>query len=537
MGQFFLNSEGNIGILGIFKPPIPVSKSTLKSLEDSFRSHKFKILNSMRIKYCSPVVFFFIALITGLSSGCGKKSDAISQADAADKKAGIPAPSIDATKAIAEEGFIFGLPLVMNYAVMNEYSVDRNSGQFKAPFNTIFNEARVFTYKDTAVIVPNSDTPYSLLWLDLRAEPMVISVPSVDKDRYYSVQLTDGNTYNYGYIGSRSTGNEAGDFLVVGPGWKGKKPDGIKQVFQSSTPFAITIFRTQLLNPGDMTNVIKVQQGYKAQPLSAFLKQPAPPAALPINFAPATTKGIKENYFQYLDAALEFVPVTPQDEAIRSRLALIGVGPSKTFSFKDLSLEHKAALLLGMKQGEAKVENYLASGMKDVNGWKIGSLFGDAAFYSGDWLKRAAAAQGGIYGNDGIEAMYPMTRVTATGESLDASKHNYTLTFAAGEFPPVNAFWSITMYDGKTQLLIENPINRYLINSPMLPGMKKNPDGSLTLYIQKESPGPDKESNWLPAPNGTVYLVMRLYWPKTEAPSVLPPGQGTWKTPGIVQVK
>ena len=229
--------------------------------------------------------------------------------------------------------------------------------------------------------------------------------------------------------------------------------------------------------------------------------------------------------------------MTAQDEAIRSRLARIGIGPGKTFSFKDLSLEHKAALLLGMKQGEAKVEKYLASGMKDVNGWKIGSLFGNAAFYSGDWLKRAAAAQGGIYGNDGIEAMYPMTRVTANGESLDASKHNYTLTFAAEEFPPVNAFWSITMYDGKTQLLIENPINRYLINSPMLPGMKKNPDGSLTLYIQKESPGPDKESNWLPAPNGTVYLVMRLYWPKTEAPSVLPPGQGTWKTPGIVQVK
>ena len=273
------------------------------------------------------------------------------------------------------------------------------------------------------------------------------------------------------------------------------------------------------------------------QPLSAFLKQPAPPAALPIDFTPATTKGIKENFFQYLDAALEFVPVTPQDQAIRSRLSRIGVGPGKTFSFKDLSLEHKAALLLGMKQGEEKVEKYLEGGMKDIEGWKIGSLFGDAAFYNGDWLKRAAAAQGGIYGNDGIEAMYPMTRVTASGETLDASKHNYTLTFPAGQLPPVNAFWSVTMYDGKTQLLIENPINRYLINSPMLPGMKTNADGSLTITIQKESPGPDKESNWLPAPNGTIYLVMRLYWPKEEPPSILPPGQGTWKPPGIVQVQ
>jgi hypothetical protein len=133
--------------------------------------------------------------------------------------------------------------------------------------------------------------------------------------------------------------------------------------------------------------------------------------------------------------------------------------------------------------------------------------------------------------------VYPFTRVDAKGETLDASKHKYTLTFSAGQLPPVNSFWSVTMYDGKSQLLIKNPINRYLINSPMLPEMKKNADGSLTLYIQKESPGADKKANWLPAPNDTIYLVLRLYWPKTEPPSILPPGEGTWKPPGIVKVK
>jgi hypothetical protein len=188
---------------------------------------------------------------------------------------------------------------------------------------------------------------------------------------------------------------------------------------------------------------------------------------------------------------------------------------------------------LGMKDGEATIEEYLQSGQKNINGWKVGSLFGDRAFYNGDWLKRAAAAKGGIYGNDAVEAMYPMTKTLAEGEVLDGSKHNYTLTFAADEFPPVNAFWSVTMYDGKTQLLIENPINRYLVNSPMLPGMKKNADGSLTLYIEKDNPGADKESNWLPAPDGPIYLVMRLYWPKETPPSILPPGEGTWKPPGI----
>jgi hypothetical protein len=478
----------------------------------------------------------YCVISAALLTGCDKKNDPVSSAEQADKKAGISAPSTAETKAIAEEAFIYGLPIVVNYAVMNEYCVDKNSGQYKASFNTIFNEARVFTYKDTAVVTPNSDTPYSMIWLDLRTEPMVISVPAVEKERYYSVQLIDGNTYNYGYIGSRATGNEPGDYMVVGPDWKGDTPPGIKKVFQSTTPFALTVFRTQLFNADDMSNVEKVQEGYTGRPLSAFLKQAAPPAAPKIDFLPATTAGIKKNFYEYLDAALQFVPLTPENKDIRTKLASIGIGPGKTFEFKDLSLEHKAAVLLAMKEGDDKVDEYLSKSLKDINGWNIGSLFGDSVFYNGDWLKRAAAAKGGIYGNDAIEATYPMTRNDATGSTLDGSKHSYMLTFASGQLPPVNAFWSVTMYDGKTQLLIENPINRYLINSPMLPDMKKNEDGSLTLYIQKDSPGKDKESNWLPAPDGPIYMVMRLYWPKTEAPSILPAGEGSWNPPGIVKL-
>ncbi|HPZ58704.1 MAG TPA: DUF1214 domain-containing protein, partial [Ottowia sp.] len=151
--------------------------------------------------------------------------------------------------------------------------------------------------------------------------------------------------------------------------------------------------------------------------------------------------------------------------------------------------------------------------------------------------KRAAAAKGGIYGNDAVEAMYPMTREDVSGAVLDGSKHDYTLIFPVGQLPPVNAFWSVTMYDGKTQLLIDNPINRYLINSPMLSGMKKNPDGSLTITIQKDSPGKGKEANWLPAPDGPIYLVMRLYWPKETPPSILPAGTGSWQPPGLVATR
>jgi hypothetical protein len=487
----------------------------------------------------SPIGALFSFIILLLLAGCEKKDEVTAAVEPPEQKPEISAPGIVETKKIAEDGFVYGLPIVMNYAVMNEFVLDKNSGQYKAPFNTVFNETRVFTYKDTAVVTPNADTPYSMIWLDLRAEPIVISVPAVPKERYYSVQLVDGNAYNYGYIGSRATGSDAGSYLVAGPGWQGDKPEGIAKVFQSTTPFGLTIFRTQLFNPADMPNVIEVQAGYQAQPLSAFLNQPPPPAAPKIDFLPATTKGIKENFFKYLDAALEFVPVTPDNKEIRDRLASVGIGPDRKIDLNELSAEHrdalKAAALLAMKEGDDKVKTYLGSGMQDINGWKLGALFGDNSFYQGDWLKRSAAAMGGIYGNDAEEAVYPMTRSDAKGGTLDGSKHNYTLTFPAGELPPVNAFWSVTMYDGKTQLLIENPINRNLINSPMLPDMTKNADGSLTIYIQKDSPGKDKEANWLPAPNGEIYLVMRLYWPKTEAPSILPVGKGTWSPPAVQQ--
>ncbi len=470
-------------------------------------------------------------LVIGALAGCAT-NDTISQAERGEKDR----PGFAETRAIAEEGFVYGLPLVMNYAVNYELFIDKTSSQYKAPFNTLFNESRVFTYKDTAVVTPNSDTPYSMLALDLRTEPYVLSVPAVDPARYYSLMLCDWNTFNYGYIGSRATGNVAGDYLVVGPDWKGQPPAGIKRVFRASTQFTAVIYRTQLFNPADMPNVEKVQAGYKVQPLSAYLNQPAPPAPPVIAFPKITVDLAKENFFEYLDFVLQFAPAGPEEQAIRAKLARIGVGPGKTFNFKDLSLEHKLEIGLGMKAGETKAEEKVASAGKDVNGWRVASAFGDRAYYHGDWLLRAAAAKAGIYGNDAVEAMYPMTRTDGKGQPLDGSTHKYTLTFGAGQLPPVNAFWSVTMYDGKTQLLIENPINRYLINSPMLPDMVKNSDGSLTLYIQKDSPGKEKEPNWLPAPNGPIYLVMRLYWPKAEPPSILPPGSGTWSPPGIVRL-
>ena len=304
--------------------------------------------------------------------------------------------------------------------------------------------------------------------MDLRAEPIVLSVPAVDPKRYYSVMLCDGNTYNYGYIGSRATGSEAGDYMVVGPDWKGETPAGINKVFRSSTQFSVAGYRTQLFSPDDLDGVKEVQAGYKVQMLSAYQNQSAPSPAPAIDFPKIDKELVKTNFFDYLDFALQFAPTQENEKEMRAQLARIGVGPGKTFDFKDLSLEDKLELGLGMKEGDRKVDEAIANAGTAINGWRVSGLPGDSAHYNGDWLKRAAAAKAGIYGNDPEEATYPLTRVDGEGETLDGSKHNYALTFAKGEQPPVNAFWSVTVYDGKTQLLIENPINRYLINSPVL---------------------------------------------------------------------
>ena len=463
-------------------------------------------------------------------AGCAGTDDAITRAEKKDAEK----PGVLAIKDTVREAYIYGFPMLMNYAVMREYFIDRTSGQYKAPFNTIYNEARVFTPRDTAIVTPNSDTPYSFVGLDLRAEPIVLCVPAVEKSRYYDVQLVDMYTFNYGYIGSRATGNDAGCYAVAGPNWKGSTPAGIKQVFRSETQFGLVGYRTQLFSPSDMPNVAKIQSGYKVQPLSQFLNQPAPLAAPAIDFPPFSRDDMKAPFAKYLNFILQFCPPVEEEKALRARFAAIGIEAGKPFEFEKLSDLHKGEMLLGIKEGYDAIEKRRDNFGTVVNGWLIGSILGDRAFFHGDFLLRAAGALAGIYGNSAEEAVYPLAKHDSNGEPLDGSKRNYTVTFAPGAYPPVNAFWSVTMYDGKTQLLIDNPINRYLINSPMLPDLKKNPDGSLTIYIQKESPGAERESNWLPAPNGPIYLVMRLYWPRTEAPSVLPPGNGTWKPPAIV---
>ncbi len=433
-----------------------------------------------------------------------------------------------------KQAYIYGFPMIAAYKAMYEFNIDKSTSQYKAPFNQIWSDSHTFTPKDTAIVSPNADTPYSVLQADLRAEPLVICVPRIEKNRYYSVQIVDQYTFNYGYVGSRATGNDAGCYMIAGPEWKGETPKDIKKVFNSETQFSVLIYRTQLFNAADIGNVKKIQEGYTAQPLSAYLKQPAPPAPPALDFPKFDGDApFKTEFPKYLNFLLQFCPEVPEEKALRAKFAEIGIAPGKPFDVDKLSDAQKAEMAVALKEGFDEIEKASNSIGKNVNGWQIGSAFGDRAFYHGDWLLRAAAAMAGLYGNDAVEAVYPLTRNDGSNQLLDGSKHNYALTFAKGDLPPVNAFWSMTMYDGKTQLLVANPINRYLINSTMLPSMKKNADGSLTIYIQKDAPSADKKSNWLPAPDDTIYMGMRLYWPRETPPSILPPGDGTWKPPAV----
>ncbi len=441
-------------------------------------------------------------------------------------------PSAAEERQIAKEAYIYGFPLVESYKTLYAQAVDKDGSNFKAPFNQIGNTANVFTPKDTAIITPNSDTPYSFVWMDLRAEPVVLTLPAVEENRYYSVQLIDLYTQNFAYLGKRTTGSKGGSFLIAGPQWKGEKPSGIDMVVPCETEFAYALYRTQLYGPDDLENVKKVQSGYRVQTLSEFLGTPVPPSAPNVvwpkpDLATMTTTPA---LFRYLNFLLAFAPTDPTETDLMARFAKIGVGAGLPFDEEKLSPETRKALQDGIADGQKEFADFKKA-MIDTKKIHSNAFFGTREFLKNNYLYRYTGAKLGIFGNSGEEAIYPGYFVDETGKPLDGAKNSYRLHFSKGELPPANAFWSVTMYDGKTQLLVDNPINRYLINSPMLPSLKTDNDGGLTLYVQSKSPGADKESNWLPAPNEPFYVVMRIYMPKPEVIS------GAWNEPPMQRVE
>ena len=432
----------------------------------------------------------------------------------------------DQARAIAKEAYIYGFPMVDNYRVQYAYFVNKQDPEYKGGWNEVHSTARLFTPEDKAVQTPNSDTPYSALGADLRAEPLVLTVPPIEQDRYYSLQFVDGYTYNFGYVGSRTTGNGGGKYLLAGPGWQGEKPEGINEVIRSDTDLAFVVYRTQLFGPSDLESVKKIQAGYQVQPLSVFLNQPPPPPAPPIDFVPPLTPDQQKTspqFFEILGFAMRFAPTLPSEQDLRARFATIGIGPDGTFDADELDPEMRSAIEAGMADAWAELDTFKKDKL-DTGEVDSGDMFGSREQLGDNYLYRMAAAVFGIYGNSKAEALYPAFDVDSEGAPLTGA-NNYTYRFPSGQLPPVNAFWSLTMYELPASLLVANPIQRYLINSPMLPSLVADPDGGYTFYVQNSSPGADNESNWLPAPKGPFRLVLRLYWPKPDALD------GQWQPP------
>jgi hypothetical protein len=431
---------------------------------------------------------------------------------------------------IIKEAYIYGFPMVDSYRIQHSYFIDPANPEYKGSWNELHNVARVFTPQDSAIQTPNSDTPYGFLGADLRTEPLVISVPAIP-DRYYSLQFIDMYTHNFAYVGSRATGSDAGDYLLAGPHWQGEPPDGVRSVIRSETDFAFVLYRTQLFGEDDLENVKKVQAQYKVQPLSRFTGSTPPPAAPTVDFvrplSPEAQRTAPE-FFGILNFLLQYAPTHSSETALMQRFATVGVAAGKPFDPAALAQEQRQAVEDGMADALEAFARYKTE-MVDTGKKSSADGFGTREYLSNDDMARMSSAVLGIYGNSKEEANYPVYFVDAEGSPLDGASNSYTVRFEPGQLPPVNSFWSLTMYELPSSLLTENSINRYLINSPMLPDLVRDADGGVTLYIQYPSPGTDKEANWLPAPDGPFFMVLRQYWPKPEALD------GTWKVPPAVR--
>ncbi|MBK9332651.1 MAG: DUF1254 domain-containing protein [Ignavibacteria bacterium] len=434
-------------------------------------------------------------------------------------------------KSIAKEAYIYGFPIVDSYRIVHAYFINKNSPEYKAAFNVIKNIPRVYTPDDKAVQTPNSDTPYSMIELDLRQEPVVLTLPMIEKERYFSAQFIDIYTHNFDYLGSRTSGNDGGVFLITGPDWNGDVPDGMKKVIRAETMFVQCIIRTQLFNPDDLENVKKIQEGYKVQTLSNYLLKEELAADTAEFIDPLTPDQQRSSleFFNILNFQLQFCPVHPTETDLMERFSKIGIGGGKKIDIEELSPEAKKAMEDGIAEAWKEYNEFLKS--KLLTGQVTSKdLFGTREHLKNNYMYRMTAAILGIFGNTAEEAMYPMYKIDSDGKIPDSSANKYTIRFEKDQLPPVHAFWSLTMYEMPSSLLCANPINRYLINSPMLPDLKPDSDGGLTIYIQHDSPGADLESNWLPAPNGPFAVFMRLYWPKPEAVN------GSWKQPPMKKV-
>jgi hypothetical protein len=428
-------------------------------------------------------------------------------------------------RALTEEATIWGYPIVQNYKGTYYSSVLKQSPVYFG-WNTLHHDRRLSTPENRIVVSPNNDTPYSTATLDLRAEPLVLSVPDMG-DRYYTFQLVDMATNNFAYIGTRATGNNAGKFALSGPDWGGTLPEGV-ELIRCPSFFVGVVGRTQLKGPDDLKNVIAVQDQYSLVPLSKLTGEKPRPVK-PVDFPAYNEKSVTTlELFRMLSWELQYLTLCAEETRLLGRFAAIGIAPGKAFDPAALDETTRKAMEAGLAAGLAKIRARADRIGRAVNGWDLAPT--GVPYFGHDYLLRAAYAMKAIYVNNPEEAYYPAANVDSNGDPLDGSKHRYAIRFQKGQLPPARYFWSLTMYRKSDGLLVENPIKRYSIGDRTA-GLKHGEDGSLTVYLQPDSPGAGKESNWLPAPDEPFYLLMRIYGPSESVLS------GKWTPPPVERVQ
>ena len=475
-------------------------------------------------------------------AACGKQAepqvDRVAMEAKAKAEAEVKAVEAAAKEAearvIAIESYVYAYPLVtmeMTRRIMTNVEAAQGS---RAPMGQF---VRMRSYPDASyrdVTAPNADTLYTTTWIDVSKEPWILTLPDM-KDRYFLFPMLDGWTNVFQVPGKRTTGTKAQTYAITGPGWSGELPPGVTE-YKAPTGIVWILGRIYCTGtPEDYKAVHALQDQISVVPLSAYGK-PYTPAPGTVDPAIDMKTAVREQvnaldaaaYFKLFADLLKTNPAAADDAPMVAKLAKIGVVPGQDFDVTKLDPAVAKGLAGAPKPGQEVIMDWMKAGIvagdfKLEHGWLFTTKTG---LYGTHYVQRALITAIGLGANRPEDAVYP----TSTGPDIAAKysgEKKYVLRFEKGQLPPVNGFWSLTMYD-ENYFFVDNKLNRY--NLSQRNKFKTNPDGSVDLYIQNESPGKDKESNWLPAPKGDFVLMMRLYWPKEQAPSIL---DGSWKVPGV----
>ncbi|QAY97345.1 hypothetical protein CWB41_11250 [Methylovirgula ligni] len=453
---------------------------------------------------------------------------AIAQSGSAATNSGI-APTAEEARAIAANAYLYFYPLLsMDVTRKQSTNIEPGKEIGKGPMNMFVNVPAYPPADLKTVVRPNFDTLYSLAWLDLTKEPMIVSAPDTG-GRYYLLPMLDMWSDVFASPGWRTTGTQAANFLIATPGWNGAVPSGVTRI-DAPTPIVWIIGRTKTDGPADYAAVHKIQAGYQITPLSRWGKPPVlPEATIDPSVDLKTPPKVQvdsmsgDKFFAYAAELLKVIPPHVTDQPMIAQLKKIGIEPGKSYDVQRLSPTIRDALANAPHDAQQLMAWKVASLAQVVNGWSMNT--DTMGVYGNYYLKRAIVAQLGLGANLPEDAIYPLNLSDQTGKPLDGS-NKYTIHFDKGATPPVNAFWSITLYDNDG-FQVANALNRFAVSSWM--PFKRNADGSLDLYFQNDNPGSDKEPNWLPAPKGPFNLTMRLYAPTPDALT------GKWSPPPVTR--